>query len=260
MRSDASRFIVLACAALAVLTEAYSAETELASPDGLVSYLYTPKEKPDPNKTYWLVVGVHGVGGNGKGACGIAEWAGAFDDVLVLGPSFAQPKFEGNEARPKQLPGESYQRSGPAHEAKLSGLISKIERTWKLHPKIFLHGFSAGAQFVHRYAMKQPEQVAGVSAHSAGSWARREGDDRINPAAKPVPFALSCGEDDKGSGGPPGTPPRIDGVRQFASDLRALGFSVELQTWPSVGHQQTPEAKAMGRTLFERVRVGSHGN
>ena len=239
-------------------------ETPHPDADGLTSWIYTPTEKPDPTKTYWLVVGVHGVGGGGKGACGVAGWATEFDNVIVLGPSFVQPKRENlpprdpNAPRPTTMPAEIYQMAGPAHVEKLQALIAELGKTWKLQPKVFLHGFSAGAQFVHRYAFKFPAQVAAVSAHSAGSWARPTGADAINPAARAIPFAVSCGEADHGSGGPPGTPTRIEGVRLFAAQLKDAGFTVELKTWPGVAHDQCPDAKAMAKALLERTRAAAH--
>lgn len=240
---------------LAFTLPASAAETTLPSADGLTNYLYTPTDQPDAGKTYRLVVGVHGAGGDGKGAGGVAGWATEFDDVLVLGPSFAQPKRDPNTPRPTTMPRDVFQMSGLTHEAKLDALIAEIGKTWKLHPKLFLHGFSAGAQFAHRYAFRHPERVAGVSAHSAGSWAKLDGGDIINPAAKGIPFVVSCGEDDHGTGGPPGTPTRIEGAKRFAADLQSLGFAVELKTWPGVGHAQTDEAKAMGKALLEKVRA-----
>ncbi|MDP3072883.1 MAG: PHB depolymerase family esterase [Opitutaceae bacterium] len=232
----------------------HAGETALPDANGLTHWLYTPTENAVAGKAYWLVVGVHGAGGTGKGAAGIAAWATDFDDVIVLGPSFEQPKRDPAGPRPAAMPRDIFQMSGPAHEAKFAELIAQIRKDWNLHPKIFLHGFSAGAQFCHRYAFRHPELVAAVSAHSGGSWARLDGEDRINPAAKHIPFAVSCGEDDQGTGGPLGTPPRIAGARRFTEQLVALGFAVEFKTWPGVGHRQTPEAIALGRALLERVR------
>ncbi len=243
---------LLLCTVLRGLAQA--SESKIPDANGLTHWLYTPTEQPVAGRTYWLVVGVHGAGGTGKGGGGVGAWAGEFDDVIVLGPSFEQPKRDPNAHRPASMPSDIYQMSGPAHEAKLETLIAQIRKTWSLHPKIVLHGFSAGAQFSHCYAFRHPELVAGVSAHSGGSWAGLDGDDRINPAAKLIPFAVSCGEDDRGSGGPPGTPPRIEGARRFAGQLRSLGFMVELKTWPGIGHQHTPEARALGRALLEQVR------
>lgn len=248
------RILILLLGGLTGLHPLMAAELTLTDSEGQTAWLYAPADTPDPAKTYWLVVGVHGVGGSGKGACGVAAWARECDDVLVLGPTFVSPKRDPNAPRPPGMPRASYQMSGPTHEAKLAALIAEIGRMWKLHPQIMVHGFSAGAQFAHRYAFKNPQLVAAVSAHSGGSWAKVEGDDRINPEAKTIPFAISCGEEDKGAGGPAGTPPRIEGAKQFAANLSSLGFSVELKTWPGVGHQLTAEAKAMGRALLEKLR------
>lgn len=233
---------------------ASAGETALLDASGRTHWLYTPTEKPVSGKTYWLVVGVHGAGGTGWNGGGVASWATDYDDVIVLGPSFEQPKRDPDVPRPATMPRDIFQKSGPAHEAKLEELMTRIAQTWKLHPKIFLHGFSAGAQFSHRYAFRHPERVAAVSAHSGGSWAGLDADDRINPGAKHIPFTVSCGEDDRGSGGPPGTPPRIEGARRFTAQLRSLGFTVEFKTWPGIGHQHSPEAKALGRALLEKVR------
>ena len=255
LRLDKMKFLLGLLLLLACPRAALAVETMLPSADGLTNYLYTPTEKPDAAKTYWLVVGVHGAGGNGKGAAGAAAWAKDFDDVIVLGPSFAQPKRDPNAPRPTTMPRDIFQMSGPAHEKKLEALIAEIGRTWTLHPKFMVHGFSAGAQFAHRYAFRHPERVAAVSAHSGGSWAQIEGEDRINLAAKNIPFVVSCGEDDKGTGGPPGTPQRIDGARRFAENLQTLGFSLEFKTWPGVGHAVAPGVMPMARALLERVRV-----
>lgn len=232
-----------------------ASETALPDANGLTHWLYTPTEQAVAGKVYQLVVGVHGAGGTGKGAGGVAAWATDFDDVIVLGPSFDQPKRDPNAPRPAAMPRDIFQMSGPTHEAKLTELIARIRERWNLHPKIVLHGFSAGAQFSHRYAFRHPGLVAAVSAHSGGSWAALEGNDRINPAAKAIPFAISCGEDDRGTGGPSGTPPRIEGARRFTAQLLSLGFAVEFKTWPGIGHQQTPGAKALGRALLEKIRA-----
>lgn len=246
-----------ACLILQPLALFAVTETRLVSEDGMTNYLYTPTATADPNKTYWLVIGVHGLGGNGRTAQGISDWAERYPDVVVLGPSFAQRRLvksdDGAASNVAYAGKETYALVGPIHEAKIKELIEKTGKDWKLKPKYFLFGFSAGAQFVHRYAFRYPEKVAGVSAHSAGAWAEETGEDAINLAAKSIPFAVSCGESDKGSSRS-GGPPRIEGIKKFAETLKKLGFAVELRTWPNVEHTLTPDARAFGRELFDKIR------
>ncbi|NQX01731.1 hypothetical protein HQ447_13825 [bacterium] len=237
------------------LLTARAGEIKLTDSQGLTAWLYTPTDQPDPAKIYWLVVGVHGAGGNGENACGVAHFARKFEDVIVLGPSFAQPKRDPAAPRPTGMPKDAYQMSGPLHEAKLKELVAEVGKTWKLHPKIIVHGFSAGAQFAHRFTFKNPDLVAGVSAHSGGGWATLEGDDKINPAAKAIPFAVSCGEDDNGKSGPGSRLSRLDGCREFAASLKSLGFDVDLKTWPGVGHTLTADTYAAANALVEKIRL-----
>jgi dienelactone hydrolase len=119
-----------------------------------------------------------------------------------------------------------------------------------------LHGFSAGAQFSHRFAFKNPDLVAAVSAHPAGEWAQIEGEDRINRGARSIPFAVSCGEADTEKRYL-AAPPRIEGFRTFAAQLLTLGFNVQVSSWPGVGHTRTDEVKAMAFALLQRVRKAS---
>ncbi len=222
----------LALAVFAFLITVVHAATEIVIKDkeGLDTWVYLPTAEPKPGKTYWLAVGVHGLGGNGKGAMGLSPWA--VDDVIVLGPSFVN----------------GYQSGGGANAEKLKELITKIGTKWKLHPKILLHGFSAGAQFTHRFAIQNPELVGVASAHSAGSW---------SPPNAPVPsvfFAVSCGENDLQKADPRMELNRLDGLRTFAKALEEQKVAHEVKTWPGVGHSQCPQVIEMAKRAFETMR------
>lgn len=246
------KLLITASLLAIALPPANAVETVLNDSEGQKAYLYTPTEKPMEGKIYWLAIGVHGAGGEGKGANGIVSWAK--DDVIVLGPSFLQPKREEEAPKTDGLPPQSYQMCGPTHEAKLKALIAEVGKTWKLHPKVFLHGFSAGAQFVHRFAMKNPELVAAVSAASAGSWITR-GFGEINPAASRIPFTISCGQYDREKSGPSSPLNRLEWMQEFAKALKDAHFDVESRVIPNTGHKATADTMALAEACFQRARA-----
>jgi poly(3-hydroxybutyrate) depolymerase len=158
-------------------------------------YLYLPANF-DPAKRYWLFVGVHGLGGNGKGAMGWSSFAEE-GQCIVVGPSFTGTyQFPAN---------------GSGAGKGMLGIFKELSHEYKLYPKAFLTGFSAGAQFVHRFTLENPQLVVACAAHSAGSWGMP------NAKARGVPFVVTCGEDDK---------ERLGLAKEFARDAKSKGFQV----------------------------------
>ncbi len=223
--------IVATCAGVASADE-----QKLTCPMGREYYLYTP-DKVDSNRTCWLVVGVHGYKGNGKGAGGYADWAKR-GDCIVIGPTF---------------PSEGYQMLQQNADKQLIGLAESLARKFKLHPKIFLVGFSGGSQFVHRFAMKYPDMVIGCAAHSGGTWT-----DALNPRAMGVPFAISCGEKDTNKSTPDCPLTRVEWAKAFAAKMLAGGFYFKFRTWPDVGHAACAPCKLLTEECFAFSTTGMH--
>ncbi len=229
--------VALLFSALVLATDASAAERIIKDMHDMDCYVYTPDDI-DPAKTYQLVVGVHGAGGNGKGAGGMKGWADR-GDVIVIGPSFVG-----------KGPGPLYQDgNGPCAE-KLVRLFEGLKKEYKLRDQMFLHGFSGGSQFVHRFTMNFPAYVCGVSAHSGGSWAT-DGYGQINPMARQIPFAISCGQDDtkKAWGEAPYT--RLEWFQRFHAALQQGGFCHIAKEWPGVGHKICPEAWNLTKQCFQ---------
>ena len=203
---------------------------------GMDCHVYTP-DTVAVGTRYQLVVGVHGAGGNGKGACGLAGWAKR-GDVIVIGPSFAT-KGE----RP-------YQNGDGIHAEKLIALAGSLGKTYPLKEKMFLHGFSGGSQFVHRFAMLHPEHVCGVSAHSGGSWAT-DGYGEFNAAAKKIPFVISCGEKDTGKAFSTAPFTRIEWYGRFRDELEKGRFTYLAASWPGVGHSHSPGVVDLAKQCFQ---------
>lgn len=206
---------------------------------GMDCYIYAP-DSIDPNKTYQLIVGVHGVGGSGKTEGRIKGWVSR-GDVIVMGPSFIS-KSNGTQT--------SYQSGDGIHAKKLIELFETMKKTYKLRDQMFLHGFSGGSQFAHRFTMLNPKLVCGCSCHSGGSWAT-DNYGKINSAAKNIPFAISCGEKDTGKsfGSAPYT--RLDWYKRFKDEIDKKKFCYIGGTWPNVGHSMSAGAWDLTRQCFQ---------
>ncbi|QTN32684.1 hypothetical protein HZ994_10190 [Akkermansiaceae bacterium] len=227
-------FVALSLAITTVLTLA--GEEVIRDSQGMDCYVYTP-DPVDLAKTYQFVVGVHGARGNGKGAAGTAGWA-ARGDVIVIGPSFDTK----NE--------NPFQNGNGVHAEKLINLFEELGKRYKLREKMFLHGFSAGSQFTHRFAMNHPKLVCGVSAHSGGTWAT-DNYGNISNSAKKIPFAISCGENDTGKSFGEAPYGRLEWFGRFRDELDKKGFCHIAASWPGVGHSISPGAWDFAQQCFQ---------
>ncbi|MEY3395307.1 MAG: hypothetical protein RL346_1543 [Verrucomicrobiota bacterium] len=233
MKPTAMRRLIQTATIAACLSVTLHAEIEVEriyfnGKDFKGGQLIVPKLKPGAEATKrWVVVDVHGLGGPKKNWFGhrLLKWVGE-DKAIALAPVFTGDYHLGTGDAAKQLI-ERFQ---------------EIRKTYHVHDKMFIYGFSAGAQFAHRFAFNHPEWVVGVSAHSAGSWAGIEGWGEINDKAKCIPFALSCGELDTTKAFD-GTAPhgRLDWMKVFAGDLQKRGFAVRTEVHPGVGHGGSPQ-------------------
>lgn len=205
-------------------------------------FLYLP-ERIEPQRTYWLFVGVHGAHGNGKGACGMTEFV-AVGNCIVAGPSFP----------------ETYQGLGADSDKQLIDLAAALGKTYKLHERLFVAGFSGGAQFAHRFALAHPDAVIGCAAHSAGSWATGDipGDVQGAPkAAAALPVVISCGLNDLGIAMPEFPIKRLDFARKFeATVLQKDGFLYRSAYIPNTGHTLTRTALLLTRDCYDLATTG----
>lgn len=232
--------LLLSALTIAYLGLAYGAEKVIKDSQGMDCFVYLP-DQVNPDKSYQLVVGVHGAGGNGKGAAGMASWAKR-GDVIVIGPSFI--------LKPQSPSMTYYQMGDGVHAEKLINLFKDLSEEYSLRDKMFLHGFSGGSQFVHRFTMKNHNYVCGVSAHSGGSWATRNYG-KISSRAKTIPFAISCGEKDTGLSTPDSPLGRLNWYKEFRDEIDAQKFTYIGATWPDVGHRISPGAWNLAHQCFQ---------
>jgi len=234
------QFRLASLSALALLlgllaAAASAAEEKRTCPMGRDYYLYTPDDL-DPARTYWLVVGVHGKGGNGKGACGMAGWVKK-GNVIVVGPSFP----------------DGYQMLKHDTDRQLVGLFAALHKEFRLYPNLFIYGFSGGSQYAHRFTLKYPEIVIGCAAHSGGTWS-----DELEPRAADVPMVISCGEKDLAKSMPDYPMHRYEWCQSFARKLDEAGFYFKVRFWPDVGHAASPGSARLTEECFNLATTGMH--
>lgn len=210
--------------------------------DAKGGYYLVPEKLPEDGAKVWVAVDVHGAGGlrgEGKGK-ELAKLLGP-EPVIVIVPSFT----------------DGYQAGDGKWAEQLIGHFKEVAKKHAVHDKMFVHGHSGGGQFAHRFAFAEPEYVAGVSAHSSGSWACCGGYGKINSRAKNIPFAISCGESDTDRAVPDSPHTRIEWYRLFEADLKKAGFEVDGRTWPGVGHGAT--LRQFGEQVKECFRKATQG-
>lgn len=221
---------------LVIAAASHGAEAVAPRQDGMGRdyWLYAPS-RVATTKDYWLVVGVHGYGGTGSGAAGLAGWA-AQRDCYVLGPSF---------------PNNGYQLLQQEADTQLVRLIGDLRKTARLKPRVFLFGFSGGAQFAHRFTQKYPDLVAGCAAHSAGTWSTGGEWGELNPAARAIPLVISCGQRDTSKSVPQAPYGRLEWAHHFELQLRSGGFAFAATYPKDAAHAYTPEAGALTEVCFK---------
>ena len=187
-------------------------------------YLYLPSDY-SPDRDWPVFVGIHGTGGSGDNC--MARWKKYADEegFVLICPSLAD---EG---------GGWYQETG---ERFLKKILKQVKQECRVQKRVFLAGFSAGAEFIQGYAFHYPKSITGVAVLSAGNY--------YEPStlkAKEVPFLVMIGDQDN--------PVGIKSAELFTEVLEQKGFSVELHVLPGVGHAVTTEAKEMTIEFFRQV-------
>ena len=189
-------------------------------------YLYVPRGYT-PTRSWPLLVFIHGSGGN---AAGYFEALKPYADpkgYILLCPTFT---------------GDTFRLLSGGEDVLLLDMIAELRSKYRLADRFFLGGFSAGAQFAHRFAFRYPGLLCGVAAHSARSY------DPPPPASFGAPsFAISVGELDV---------ERVETNRRFADELALKGYDAAFTVIPNAGHQFTPGAFEQTLTLFDRACVG----
>jgi len=263
--------LLAACSARpAVLTSPAAVPNPAPAPVGPPKYfLYVPPGLP-PDKPARLLIAVHGMGGNGP------DFGSAFIPLardhgfILVAPTFNY--------------GDWYSPANIRVEDIVLGrqLIALLDdAAWRsgydLRPRVFMVGFSRGAQLADRFALFHPDRVAAVASLSAGTYtlpqASADVDGDGQPDALPLPFGtadmtdwvgypldtdtlrrvqfLVCvgGDDTNPSDLPHQWDPVLGKTRvaravTFEDTLQRLHVPAQLTIFPGAKHQLTPAMTA----------------
>ena len=186
-------------------------------------YLYVPKNY-STDLEWPLFVGIHGSGGSGLDCWNLWQSFADKEGFILLCPSIADAG------------GGWYQSAG---ETKVFSAINQVRADYRVAPREFLVGFSAGAQFVQGFAFSYPQYVSGVSVLSAGNYYRP------SITAQGVPILIVIGDQDD--------PVAVQNSQGFAAILKQDGFDVQYNLLLDAGHTVTDQGRQLTIAFFRKV-------
>ena len=186
-------------------------------------YLYVPKAYSG-DQEWPLFVGIHGAGGNGLQCWQLWQSYADKEGFILLCPS---------------IPGSPdgfYQDVG---ERTVWSAVAELEKEYRMKPRMFLSGFSAGAYFIQGFTYHYPRYVSGLSILSAGLY--------IEPSAFPelIPMVVVIGDQDYA--------PSVQSSRMFVDGLQGYGFDIQYEIMPGVGHAVTKKGVNLTLDLFRKT-------
>jgi phospholipase/carboxylesterase len=186
-------------------------------------YLYLPSSYT-VDKDWPVFVGIHGFGQDGRECLDMwQEYADQEGFVLVC-PSLSDES------------GGWYQDQG---EKTLRAVLEEVHKEVRVQHKLFLAGFSAGAQFAQGFAFDYPGSVTGVAVLSSGNYYEPSSN------ASGIPFLVVIGDQDYAAA--------VKSAGQFSEMLKQAGFSIEMHILPGVKHEITQEAKELTIEFYRRI-------
>jgi poly(3-hydroxybutyrate) depolymerase len=186
-------------------------------------FLYVPEGYTEDLR--WPVfVGAHGSGGTGRDCWSMWQGYAEHEGYILLCPSLSD---EG---------GGWYQDDG---DALVAAILNKIYQEYSIQNRVFIAGFSAGAQFAHGLAFNIPSYVYAVSMLSATNYYPP------SPAAANIPFLVTIGDQENAA--------TLRAARGLVANLTDNGNHVEFYILEDVGHFVSQEAIDLTIDFFRRT-------
>lgn len=195
-----------------------------------LEYAYYVPKSLKPQKNIEAVILVPGL--NGKGDSILDQtWINYAEqkNKIIIAPSFV---FEGEKAFQTE---KSYQYPKAWSGGALKAVLKQFSDKGYHISSLYMMGFSAGAQFVARYAFLYPQQVKKCAIIASG------GNDKITKRV-PVKFFYGIGKNDASH--------RRSFADTFEKEAKSKHISVIKKEYGNAGHNLTQEMQNDVRQFF----------
>jgi poly(3-hydroxybutyrate) depolymerase len=184
-------------------------------------YLYVPDEYTGDYE--WpLFVGIHGGGGSGLDCWNLWQPYADKEHFILLCPS---------------IPGDAGGFYLDVGEVVVKLAVEDVQKDYRVKPKMFFAGFSAGAIFIQGFAYHYPNSVSGLAILSTGY--------SITDLNTRVPMILVTGNIE--------SPSAIQANEIFYKAMKNKGIDIQYHVLPWVGHRVTNKAKQLTIELFRKT-------
>lgn len=184
-------------------------------------YLYVPPNYT-PDKTWPVFVGIHGSGGTGRDCWEMWQGYARLEGFFLICPSIS---------------GDAYGYDMDIGEKTVWLALNDVQANYRVNPRVFMAGFSAGAYFVQGFAADYPQYITGVAILATGYY--------YSEFVPRVPVFIAIGEADH--------PNSIFVNRIMVQHLQGQGSNVEFVTYPLLGHTYNDDERRRTVDLFKRV-------
>jgi len=188
-------------------------------------YLVVVPQNYNPKKKYPLFIAIHSKGGPMIEQYNQWNFFSSRNKYIMLCPQF--------------FGGYPFFRSG--EDRSLIAMMREMKSEFPYDSnKVFIAGFSTGADFVQNFVFQNPGRVsaAGVLA------ARNYSEPPYSGKGRKVKYYIGVGADDSSVIGP---------SRRFYQQLQSKGYDVQFQEFPSTGHVLNDDMKRGVMDFFKRI-------
>lgn len=145
----------------------YSTAFQSKYHENLSYYLYIPHKFEQILDHYRLIVLIHGTERSAEGYRNRFKKFAELTNSIVLAPLFpAGPIGQKELTNYNYLKNENTSRR---YDLWLLDLIKELKETFPIEEKLYLHGFSGGGQYAHRFYYLYPELIQAVSVGAPGT-------------------------------------------------------------------------------------------